>query len=79
MGILSRTGERLVICCLEGSDYRFWQSECFMDHTMIHRCNTAIEAYRPEMVRVLFIAESPPASGGFFYFPETIGKCLGRR
>ncbi len=22
----------------------------------------------------MFIAESPPASGGFFYFPETIRK-----
>ncbi len=45
-----------------------------MDNTMIRRYRVAREAYRPEKVRVLFIAESPPASGGFFYFPETIGK-----
>ncbi len=41
---------------------------------MIDRYRAAREAYRPERVRVLFIAESPPASGGFFYFVETIGK-----
>ncbi len=41
---------------------------------MIRRYRVAREAYRPERVRVLLIAESPPASGGFFYFPETIGK-----
>ncbi len=40
----------------------------------IRRYSAAREAYRPERVRVLLIAESPPASGGFFYFPETIGK-----
>ena len=30
--------------------------------------------YRPSNVRLLMIAESPPSSGGFFYFPKTIGK-----
>jgi hypothetical protein len=30
--------------------------------------------YRPRTVRLLLIAESPPSSGGFFYFPMTIGK-----
>src|SRR5438445_10677679 len=30
--------------------------------------------YRPRKVRLLLIAESPPSSGGFFYFPRTIGK-----
>jgi len=30
--------------------------------------------YRPRKVRFLLIAESPPSSGGFFYFPTTIGK-----
>src|SRR3989441_6618447 len=30
--------------------------------------------YRPRKVRLLLIAESPPSSGGFFYFPMTIGK-----
>jgi hypothetical protein len=30
--------------------------------------------YRPRKVRFLLIAESPPSSGGFFYFRETIGK-----
>lgn len=30
--------------------------------------------YRPRKVRFLLIAESPPSSGGFFYFETTIGK-----
>jgi hypothetical protein len=30
--------------------------------------------YRPRKVRLLLIAESPPSSGGFFYFGTTIGK-----
>ena len=30
--------------------------------------------YRPRKVRFLLIAESPPSSGGFFYFDTTIGK-----
>jgi len=30
--------------------------------------------YRPRRVRFLLIAESPPSSGGFFYFRTTIGK-----
>jgi hypothetical protein len=30
--------------------------------------------YRPRRVKLLLIAESPPTSGGFFYFATTIGK-----
>jgi len=30
--------------------------------------------YRPTKVNVLFIAESPPSSGGYFYAEKTIGK-----
>ncbi len=30
--------------------------------------------YKPRTIRVLFVAESPPSSGGFFYFRKTIGK-----
>jgi len=30
--------------------------------------------YRPHKIRFLLIAESPPSSGGFFYFETTIGK-----
>ena len=30
--------------------------------------------YRPNRIRILLIAESPPSSGGYFYFPITIGK-----
>ena len=30
--------------------------------------------YRPRKITFLLIAESPPSSGGFFYFPTTIGK-----
>jgi hypothetical protein len=35
---------------------------------------TAREKYRPDKIRILFVAESPPSSGGYFYFPNTIGK-----
>src|SRR5713226_3679677 len=35
--------------------------------------NRARRRYRPHKVRLLLIAESPPSSGGFFYFPRTIG------
>jgi hypothetical protein len=34
----------------------------------------ARQKYRPRKVKLLLIAESPPASGGFFYFDTTIGK-----
>ena len=36
--------------------------------------NRARRKYRPRKVRFLLIAESPPSSDGFFYFPKTIGK-----
>ena len=36
--------------------------------------NRARRRYRPHKIRLLLIAESPPSSGGFFYFPTTIGK-----
>src|SRR5467141_2737213 len=36
--------------------------------------NRARRKYRPRKVRFLLIAESPPSSGGFFYFETTIGK-----
>src|SRR5437867_2677192 len=36
--------------------------------------NRARRKYRPRKIRFLLIAESPPSSGGFFYFPKTIGK-----
>ena len=36
--------------------------------------NRARRKYRPRNIRLLLIAESPPSSGGFFYFPMTIGK-----
>ncbi len=36
--------------------------------------NRARRKYRPQRIRFLLIAESPPSSGGFFYFRMTIGK-----
>src|SRR5256712_7723021 len=36
--------------------------------------NRARRKYRPRKIWILLIAESPPSSGGFFYFPMTIGK-----
>jgi hypothetical protein len=34
----------------------------------------ARKKYMPDKIRILFVAESPPSSGGFFYFPRTVGK-----
>jgi hypothetical protein len=34
----------------------------------------ARDKWKPEKVTVLFIAESPPASGAYFYFPVTTGR-----
>ena len=34
----------------------------------------AREKYQPHKIKILFVAESPPSSGGYFYFSETIGK-----
>ena len=42
--------------------------------TRIRRFDKARRKYRPSKIRLLMIAESPPSSGGFFYFPKTIGK-----
>lgn len=41
---------------------------------MIRKYAKARNKYRPKRIRLLFIAESPPSSGGFFYFERTIGK-----
>ena len=35
---------------------------------------TARNKYRPSSIKVLWIAESPPSSQGFFYFEKTTGK-----
>jgi hypothetical protein len=39
-----------------------------------HRYTTERNKYKPSKVNVLFIAESPPSSGGYFYAEKTIGK-----
>ena len=39
-----------------------------------HRYTTQRNKYKPIKVNVLFIAESPPSSGGYFYVEKTIGK-----
>ena len=41
---------------------------------MLTQFDRARRKYRPRRVRFLLIAESPPSSGGFFYFPTTVGK-----
>src|SRR5713226_389413 len=41
---------------------------------LIDRYSVARNKYKPRRVNILFIAESPPSSGGFFYFGKTIGK-----
>jgi hypothetical protein len=47
-----------------------------MDNTKhsVAKFNRTRRKYRPGKVRFLLIAESPPSSGGFFYFGKTIGK-----
>ena len=42
--------------------------------TSVADFNRSRRKYRPRKVRLLLIAESPPSSGGFFYFRTTIGK-----
>ena len=42
--------------------------------SLIHKYSIARNKYKPSNVSVLFIAESPPSSGGYFYSEETIGK-----
>ena len=39
-----------------------------------HDYATARNRYRPSSIEVLWIAESPPSSQGFFYFEKTTGK-----
>jgi hypothetical protein len=40
----------------------------------VDRYSLAREKYRPDRIRLLLVAESPPSSGGYFYFRKTIGK-----
>jgi hypothetical protein len=39
-----------------------------------HKYTIARNKYKPGKVKVLFIAESPPSSGGYFYSWKAIGK-----
>lgn len=41
---------------------------------LIEQYAAARNKYRPGKVNVLFIAESPPSSGGYFYCEKSIGK-----
>lgn len=41
---------------------------------LIDNYSAARNKYQPHSISVLFIAESPPSSGGYFYSEETIGK-----
>ena len=41
---------------------------------LIDRYSVARNKYKPRNIGVLFIAESPPSSGGYFYAEKTIGK-----
>jgi len=42
--------------------------------SLTDKYSVARNEYKPRNIRVLFIAESPPSSGGYFYFEKTIGK-----
>ena len=41
---------------------------------LVDRYSVARNKYKPRNISVLFIAESPPSSGGYFYAERTIGK-----
>ena len=41
---------------------------------LMDKYSVARNKYKPSKIGVLFIAESPPSSGGHFYVEETIGK-----
>lgn len=41
---------------------------------LIDKYTLARNRYKPLKIAVLFIAESPPSSGGYFYSEKTIGK-----
>jgi hypothetical protein len=41
---------------------------------LIDNYSVARNKYKPRRVNILFIAESPPSSGGYFYSEKTIGK-----
>ena len=41
---------------------------------LIDNYSVARNKYKPRNIGVLFIAESPPSSGGYFYSEKTIGK-----
>ncbi len=73
-----------IVACADSFD-RMTQSYCFQrgsNPTSLIRetkpsaadFSRARRKYRPRRVRFLLIAESPPSSGGFFYFETTIGK-----
>ncbi|MBO0888489.1 hypothetical protein J2P12_05250 [Candidatus Bathyarchaeota archaeon] len=42
--------------------------------TYTAQCVKARRRYQPDRVEILFVAESPPSSRGYFYFSKTIGK-----
>lgn len=44
------------------------------NQALIDKYSAARNRYKPREIDVLFIAESPPSSGGYFYAEETIGK-----
>ena len=41
---------------------------------LMDKYSVARNKYKPRKVNLLFIAESPPSSGGYFYAEKTIGK-----
>jgi hypothetical protein len=45
-----------------------------MKNELVESFRAARDQYRPDQVKVLWIAESPPTSGSYFYFQKTTGK-----
>lgn len=64
----------------ERNDLRMLTSSASLGHTLGAKrfssrvYDRARSRYLPKRIRLLMVAESPPSSGGFFYFTWTIGK-----
>jgi hypothetical protein len=45
-----------------------------LNNTLVESFRAARDQYKPGRVKLLWIAESPPTSGSYFYFPKTTGQ-----
>ena len=57
-----------------GTDHPSFNPALGTTQALIDKYSVARNKYKPRKVNLLFIAESPPSSGGYFYSEKTIGK-----